>query len=633
MSIKCHLRCIAFLLTISLLSGCGGGGSSAPETTAAPATTAATEATTTTAESTMEAAATTAAPETKPKDLPIEPKSKMYDINSKLLTAALPYSDGIAWIQYLSDTNNTITAAIDADGNILFTLDEQNICYCSDFQDGYAFYAVDDDTIIYKSTYSGHRLTHEIIIDEEGNELYCTKQDSASDIKEEHILCYGDNRFVALRHISNMTTNQWYIGTIDAQGNTIDEFQEFDDGDSYLNFANLQKQLNTTYSYYYLEPLDIQTTPKIICVSRYLGEGVYCLNDSKFSSKGCFYRAGQGIMARFEEGVSDSGLFPLGIANNKFIMGKYRNGGRFNYLKIFDHNGSRIKELDSYSADYIGQKTAPRYAFKDDMFYYRKGYYDVDLNLVRPVDLYPDLAVWCHPFYHGYAIVQIKGQDEELYMTVINEQMEEQFEPMPCLSVSGEIINGYFLAERKEGKWVTMNVRGKYPHSLTRDFSSVVSVTPAGEGYTLIGYEHNGNTYYAFYSVREAAKVGKTTYEWGEIATAKKNSAEESQDSSSKKKDYTFISNFSIEGKWKSVGEYGFGQAQPGAIVVFDGTNANFFSPQDTYAVYQDGDVYKLDATSFMSTSAVTLTIKTIDADHIDLFYGDQITELERINE
>lgn len=91
------------------------------------------------------------------------------------------------------------------------------------------------------------------------------------------------------------------------------------------------------------------------------------------------------------------------------------------------------------------------------------------------------------------------------------------------------------------------------------------------------------------------------------------------------------MNNFSIEGKWKSVGSYGFGQAQPGAIVAFDGTNCNFFSPSDTYAFYADSDDYRLECTSFMSTSTAAFTVRIIDADHIDVYYGDNITELQRI--
>ncbi len=57
-------------------------------------------------------------------------------------------------------------------------------------------------------------------------------------------------------------------------------------------------------------------------------------------------------------------------------------------------------------------------------------------------------------------------------------------------------------------------------------------------------------------------------------------------------KNYQAINNFSIEGKWKNIGSETFGQAQQGAIIVFDGINCNFFSPKDTYAFSKDGDHY-----------------------------------------
>lgn len=96
-------------------------------------------------------------------------------------------------------------------------------------------------------------------------------------------------------------------------------------------------------------------------------------------------------------------------------------------------------------------------------------------------------------------------------------------------------------------------------------------------------------------------------------------------------KSYQTISNFSIVGKWKSVGSYGFGQAQPGAIVVFNGTNCNFYSPQDTYAFYRNGDNYELDCTSFMSTDTVSFTVKTVDENNIDVLHGGYTTELMRV--
>lgn len=89
---------------------------------------------------------------------------------------------------------------------------------------------------------------------------------------------------------------------------------------------------------------------------------------------------------------------------------------------------------------------------------------------------------------------------------------------------------------------------------------------------------------------------------------------------------------FSIEGKWKSVGAYGFGQAQPGAIVIFDGTHCNFYSPSDTYALYQEDGGWRLDCTDFLFANTVSFTVEIIDNDNINVYYGSDATELKRVN-
>ncbi len=94
----------------------------------------------------------------------------------------------------------------------------------------------------------------------------------------------------------------------------------------------------------------------------------------------------------------------------------------------------------------------------------------------------------------------------------------------------------------------------------------------------------------------------------------------------------TVISDFSIEGKWKSVGDNGFGQAQPGAIVVFDGTHCNFYSPSDTYALYREDEKWRLDCTDFLFANTVSFTVEIIDSDNIYVYYGSDATQLRRVN-
>lgn len=97
------------------------------------------------------------------------------------------------------------------------------------------------------------------------------------------------------------------------------------------------------------------------------------------------------------------------------------------------------------------------------------------------------------------------------------------------------------------------------------------------------------------------------------------------------KKNYLSVSDYSIVGKWKNIGEYTFGQAQKGAIIIFDGMNCNFFSPRDTYAFYKSGDNFRLDCTSPLADT-VSFTVKIIDENNIDVFNGSNIVELTRVS-
>jgi hypothetical protein len=96
--------------------------------------------------------------------------------------------------------------------------------------------------------------------------------------------------------------------------------------------------------------------------------------------------------------------------------------------------------------------------------------------------------------------------------------------------------------------------------------------------------------------------------------------------------DSTGNSSFDITGSWKSVGEEGPGQAQPGAIVAFNGQNCNLYSPQDTYGFYKDGDQYRLDVTGLLGGN-LSYTVKVIDNSTIELYNGDELkAKLQRVS-
>lgn len=99
-----------------------------------------------------------------------------------------------------------------------------------------------------------------------------------------------------------------------------------------------------------------------------------------------------------------------------------------------------------------------------------------------------------------------------------------------------------------------------------------------------------------------------------ESDTDEKLDAEEASDESS----YIMPDSYDITGKWKSIGSSGFGQAQPGAIIIFDGIHCNFYSPYDTYAFYIDEGSYVLDTTSVLGEN-LSFTVKIIDNDNIEV--------------
>lgn len=89
-------------------------------------------------------------------------------------------------------------------------------------------------------------------------------------------------------------------------------------------------------------------------------------------------------------------------------------------------------------------------------------------------------------------------------------------------------------------------------------------------------------------------------------------------DADSQTNSYSIPDSYDITGRWKSIGESGFGQAQPGAVIVFDGNRCNFYSPSDTYTFYLDGDRYVLEFTTSLGES-LGETVNIIDDDNIEI--------------
>lgn len=88
---------------------------------------------------------------------------------------------------------------------------------------------------------------------------------------------------------------------------------------------------------------------------------------------------------------------------------------------------------------------------------------------------------------------------------------------------------------------------------------------------------------------------------------------------------------FSIEGNWKNTGDTEMGQMYEGAIISFDGSHCNVYSPYDTYGFSKDGDGYHLDVTGALSGN-LSFDVDVKDNDHIELKTSSKTIELTRVN-
>lgn len=85
---------------------------------------------------------------------------------------------------------------------------------------------------------------------------------------------------------------------------------------------------------------------------------------------------------------------------------------------------------------------------------------------------------------------------------------------------------------------------------------------------------------------------------------------------------------FSLVEKWENTGKSTFGQAQMGAIIKFDGTNCNLYSPEDTYAFYKENGNYYLDLTSYIFAETMSYEVKIINGNQIEIQVGSTLLVL-----
>ena len=262
----------------------------------------------------------------------------------------------------------------------------------------------------------------EIIIDKNGNELYRTKQQSSSNQeKYEHIVAYGDRKFIVVRSESGFSGTTFTIGSIDQNGKELSSFQSIDFPADYF------KEIYTLY----------------------YGDGLFYVgNDYLFDA-------------------NTNSLHVIAAGNiknlNKIVDGKfYYRDIQIGWDHFYIYDIIRGRNIDLREP---GQKYTDIsfYARREEFLfpsgsgdaYYAHGFNNLNGERVLDISQYSEYPMWCSSFNdEGYSIMVIIGKDENAYCTVIDKAGNEQFQLMRIdydgtnrdkwFSISNIIANGKF---------------------------------------------------------------------------------------------------------------------------------------------------------------------------------------------
>ena len=382
-----------------------------------------------------------------------------YDLESLEADDALDFVNGKAWIRYDTDDFDDNLICIDKDGRELFSItSDVSPLYASPFIDDTAF-------IVYSNNSKAFKYS---IVDTSGDELYSSTSSSSSDKPEEHVLAYGDGKYVVLRHISNIDDNYWEIGTIDPHGKTIDEFKTFDLLDEDFvpewgsdHYNKLNKTLRRSYNNLLFDLSSEEVIPT------YVGEGYFMLiNNHSFGQFAAIYNPSEGSLIRAhmmnpEMYYEASNGYTLMNHNSLNVEGKHICS-RLN-LKTGEWEKITLDCNDSFNSG--GESIV-----KDDLFFYGHGYYDINGKEIIHIKGFDDKQISCSPFFGEYATLTLEGADGNQYVTVIDSNGDSQFEPKVTDGISLTNDNGYFVSSYN-GKSYVYDSSGKIVRPLPLDGS------------------------------------------------------------------------------------------------------------------------------------------------------------------
>ena len=389
------------------------------------------------------------------------------------------FSEGLAWVQY-DDNGVGVTAAINTKGQIVFTVDVPAI-YRSQFCDGLALLMASNDvTYTQNNGYTrpkSWRFTA-YIIDNTGRITYTSGF-------EECILCYGDGKFVTGRHVSNFNEDSWTIGTIDKNGNTINDFSSYEW--TFWGDKHTFRDQN-----FYVSPLsDFEERYK------YVGEGIFILNGG--GSDELFYYDTNNNSFNFKDGrgVSLFGQFTNG-KNFGWEGANWGMGGE-NIPYVIDTKGDETgirlpstiyrRSIDKPGSGFgrwpnaIQNSRPKEFAYSEGLMYWDHSYVDTAGTRVLEITDYSDRAMFGGPFSGGYAVMIVVGADSLPYITVIDKSGNEQFPIRQVDTVDFNMSGGYVIT-KIENTYQILDMHGIVIKEITDNEG--LTLSPVRDGFTRI---------------------------------------------------------------------------------------------------------------------------------------------------
>ena len=511
------------------------------------------------------------------------------------------FSEGRAWVEYYPteedyNYNSCRFGLIDESGYVYLTTDAPG----TPMSGGYTVVSREDGFDIYNAA------------------GVCSFSFTNTPELQMTVVGQGDGVFLVVEHATGFAGNAYYLYEIDGSGSEVSSRYEVASRHSYDPDPDQRR-------------------------FTYLGSGIFACNEAKFYvNNGVLVDINElnifsiALETPFVDGVSVAKKTET-VVNGPFdtictisaedlqsaeaVEAWFNNSSSFGfyYDAAISGEGYMLHRIDPWGWE------------GNDGYY---GVYDYRGNRLALMPSYPSEVsiIEMGTYKNGYAPLLLRGADQFYYVTMLDTNGVQQYDPI-CL---GKNLTGSTKMVEPELRSFAAYAGGDFiykQYGFTGE-DGFIRIDVAGQS-TFFEQLPSGSNLYAadenyvyFNDGCLTAHDGSIVFDSVFVTENEDSEPEDVPDEQTR--NYISVSDYTIEGKWKSVGDYGFGQAQPGAIVVFDGTHCNVLSPEDTYAFYKQDEDFVLDCTSVLSGTE-SFVVKIVDEDNIDLHNGGYVTELTRV--